>query len=86
MNQPKKNLTESVLARAELFRRGLMFDGVPQFSTPDLQMPAPPAADATAAAAPPAAGPAVAPAPGVVDELTAGAVAGNSPLETLLQP
>lgn len=92
MSQPRKNLAESVLARAELFRRGMMFDGVPQFTSPTLEMPAPPGADpaalpATASAAPgePAAEPGAA-VPGAADALTAGAVAGQSPLETMLQP
>ncbi len=90
MNQPRKNLAESVLARAELYRRGMLFDGVPQFTSPALEMPAPPAT--TEPGAPPAPGSATtegagAPAvPGAADALTAGALAGQSPLETLLQP
>lgn len=86
MNKPRKNLTESVLARAELYRRGMMFEGVPSL-TPELEMPAQPGAALAAPAAAPgaAAAPAVA-APGATDELVAGAMSGAAPLETLLQP
>lgn len=85
----KKNLAESVLARAELYRRGLLFDGVPQFSSPELEMPAPPGSDpaalpATASAAP--GEPAAMAAPGATDELVAGAVTGTAPLQTLVTP
>lgn len=91
MNQPRKNLAESVLARAELYRRGMMFDGVPKFQ-PELEMPASPVADADAGAPSPegaqpaAGGAAPPPVPGAAEALTAGAVSGNTPLETLLQP
>jgi len=89
MNQPKKNMAESVLARAELYRRGLMFDGVPQFSDATLQLP--PGPDAAAPAASPGTpadglGGAPAAAPGAADALVAGAVAGQSPLETVVTP
>jgi hypothetical protein len=86
MNQPRKNLAESVLARAELFRRGMLFDGVPQFTAQPLEMPAAPAVEAPAspgAADPSQALPAV---PGAADALTAGAVTGKPALETLLTP
>lgn len=84
MNAPKKNLAESVLARAELYRRNMLFDGVPAFSA-DLQLPAAPAADA--GIAPPDGGQgAPAPAPGATDELVAGAVEGATPLQTLVTP
>lgn len=88
-NKPRPNLAESVLARAELFRRGALFDGVPKFGEP-LELP--PAAAAglpgTAPAAPagPSQSPEAAPVPGATDELVAGAVTGTPPLETLLQP
>jgi hypothetical protein len=89
MNQPRKNLAESVLARAELYRRGMLFDGVPEFTSPALEMPVPPGAAPAAlpATASAAQGEPAAPAvPGAADALTAGAVAGQSPLETMLQP
>lgn len=88
-NRPKVNLSESVLARAELFRRGMLFEGVPSFDQP-LQMPAPPAGTDSGASSPGVAGPspagAPAPVPGAADALTAGAVKGDTPLETLLAP
>ncbi len=34
MSAPRRNLADSVLARAELFRRGMLFDGVPKYSQP----------------------------------------------------
>lgn len=92
--RPKPNMAESVLARAELFRRGMMFDGVPQMSSTELELPAeaagavpgaegatmPEGAAATAGAPPavPAGGPAT------TDELVAGAIKKDSPLETLV--
>ena len=83
---PKKNLAESVLARAELFRSGLMFGGVPSLSGPSLDLPAPP--DASAAAAPAAQPGEVTPPanPAVTNELVAGAVDNKSPLQTMLTP
>jgi hypothetical protein len=84
MSQPKKSMTESVLARAELYRRGLMFEGVPALG---VQAPLMPALEAPQGAPAPAPGQQAAPAqPGVTDALVAGAVAGKQPLETLLQP
>lgn len=90
--KPKPNMTESVLARAELYRRGMMFEGVPQMSTTELELPAGTAGaapgDAAAAAAPAAesqALPAVpAGTPETTDELVAGAVKQESPLETMV--
>lgn len=87
MNMPKKNLAESVLARAEAFRRGLLFDGMPSFGGPDLQLPPAPSGATVGAPPPEGAGGALpAAAPGATDELVAGAVQGNSPLETMVQP
>jgi hypothetical protein len=88
-------MTESVLARAELFRRGMMFDGVPQMSSTELELPAgtaeaapggegaampgaDPAADSQALPAVPAG------TPETTDELVAGAVKHESPLETMV--
>lgn len=92
MNQtrPKKNLTESILARAELFRRNMLFDGVPT-TQPDLQMPAAPVAnavptDAQPAGAAEAAGAAAPANPMVTDALVSGAVEGQSPIQTILAP
>jgi hypothetical protein len=82
MSQPKKSMTESVLARAELYRRGLMFEGVPALG---VQAPLMPALEQPQAAAP-APGQAAPAQPGVTDALVAGAVAGKQPLETLLAP
>ncbi len=88
MSAPRKNMTESILARAEAYRLGVLFDGVPKFTQPGLEMPAPPAADAGT----PPAGTASAdgadsaqPAPNgqpVVD----GVIEGRSPLESLAVP
>jgi hypothetical protein len=89
MNQPRKNLAESVLARAELFRRGMMFDGVPQFTSQPLEMPPPPAADESMAlpgSSGAEGGGIPAAVPGAADALTAGAVGGKPALETLLTP
>jgi hypothetical protein len=89
--QPKKNMAESILARAELFRRGMLFEGVPSFSTADLELPAAPAAEMPGAPAPAAAGPGQeqsgalpAAIPGATDALVAGSVEGNTALETVL--
>jgi hypothetical protein len=86
MSRPRKNLAESVLARAELFRRGMMFGGVPSFAN-DMEMPAPPAVaspEASPGAADPSqAGPAV---PGAGEALADGAVNNQSPLQTLMTP
>lgn len=82
--KPKPNMTESVLARAELFRRGMMFAGVPQMSTTELETPALP--EMPGAADPGAADPAAPAAPvdpGTTDELVAGALKNESPLEVL---
>ncbi len=88
MKKPKPNMTESVLARAELFRRGVLFNGVPQMATTELEVPAQPGADPATAVAPPpgATDPAAPPAggPGTTDELVAGAIMHDSPLETLV--
>lgn len=90
MNKPRPNLAESVLARAELYRRGLMFDGVPSYQ-PEMQLPAaaavgaPGAAATSQPAAPSQSQPAVA-VPGATDALVAGAVEGKAPLETILEP
>jgi hypothetical protein len=92
MNSPRKNLTESVLARAEAYRAGMLFDGVPKFSTPPMQMPAAPAA-ADAAATDPQAGTAPAagapgaemPAPGG-EAVVNGAIEGKSALQSLAVP
>lgn len=90
--RPKKNLTESILARAELFRRGLLFDGVPT-TQPDLQLPQMPAVNAAATDAQPAgqagaAGVSEAPPadPAMTNELVSGAVGGQSPIQTILAP
>lgn len=88
--KPKPNMTESILARAELFRRGMLFDGVPQMATTELEMPAAgipgeaatPAATGTDPAAPLSAVPAGT--PETTDELVAGAVKHDTPLETLV--
>jgi len=91
MNQrPKKNLAESILARAELYRRGMLFDGMPSL-TPDLEMPAPPMDPAAAVAQPPAPGAeqteGAAPAnPGLANQLVAGAVSGQTPLQSIVAP
>jgi hypothetical protein len=81
--QPKKNMAESILARAELFRRGMLFEGVPSFSTADLELPAGPAAAAPGAdpAADSQALPAV---PGATSPLVAGAAEGKPALQTML--
>lgn len=90
MKRPKPNMTESVLARAELYRRGMMFDGVPQMSTTELELPAagipgeaatPPATGTDPAAQPPAV---PAGTPETTDELVAGAIKQESPLETMV--
>ena len=83
---PKKNLAESVLARAELFRSGLMFGGVPSLSGPSLELPAPP--DAGAVAAPTAQPGEVTPPadPAVTNGLVAGAVDNKTPIQTILTP
>ncbi len=88
--KPKPNMTESILARAELFRRGMMFDGVPQMATTELEVPPTPAAGAISPApsqegAVPATGAAVpAGTPETTDELVAGAIKHDSPLETMV--
>jgi len=83
VKKPKPNMTESILARAELFRRNMLFDGVPQMATTELELPA---ADAALPAAPPTAEPGAVPAggPGTTDELVAGAIKHDTPLETLV--
>jgi hypothetical protein len=84
--KPRPNMTESILARAELFKRGMLFDGVPQMSTTELEIPAvegaPGAALPGAEPAPTDAVPAGA--PGTTDELVAGAIKHDSPLEVLV--
>ncbi len=86
MNSPRKNLTESVLARAEAYRAGMLFDGVPKFSTPPVQMPAAPAA-ADAAATDPQAGTApAAGAPGAMPAPGGEAVVNKSALQSLAVP
>lgn len=86
--KPKPNMTESILARAELFRRGMLFDGVPQMQTAELEMPsaegAPGAAIPGASAGTPAPGAVPAGTPETTDELVAGAIKHESPLETLV--
>lgn len=90
MNQPKKNLAESILARAELYQRGLMFEGVPSLASAQLEMPQQPALPSPVGA--PAAdsagqpGAAAPPVPGATDALVAGAVDGQTPLQTILAP
>lgn len=88
MKGPKKNLAESILARAELYRRGMMFDGVPSFATAELELPAAAAPDAGAqlpAESDPVNGQqAAGPAPGATAPLVAGAVDGKSPLQSML--
>ncbi len=86
MNQPKKNMAESILARAELFRRGMLFEGVPSFSTADLELPAGPAAAAPGAPPMPATDSQALPAavPGATDPMVAGAVDNKSTLQTLV--
>jgi hypothetical protein len=84
---PKKNLAESILARAELFRSGLMFGGVPSLSGPDLQLPAPPDLGGQAAPAPGMQQQPAPPAdPSVTNELVAGSVDNKTPLQTMLTP
>lgn len=89
MNQrPKKNLAESILARAELYRRGMLFDGMPSI-TPGLEMPAQPMDPTAVVAQPPApGGEQVAPPanPMLSDQLVAGAVSGQSPLQSIVAP
>jgi hypothetical protein len=87
--KPKPNMTESVLARAELYRRGMMFAGVPQMSSTELELPAagiPGDAAAVPGAADPAAPLPAVPAgtPETTDELVAGAIKHESPLETIV--
>lgn len=87
--KPKPNMTESILARAELFRRGLMFDGVPQMASTELELPPPDAGSISPAPSQegvvPASGAAV-PAgdAGTTDEIVAGAIKHDSPLETIV--
>lgn len=90
MNKPRPNLAESVLARAELYRRGLLFEGVPKFGE-SLELPAAAAAGSPASPAPgiaaePSQSSPAAPVPGATDPLVAGAVEGKPPLETMLDP
>lgn len=86
MSAPRRNLADSVLARAELFRRGMLFDGVPKYSEPA----ALPAAPGGEAAAPPTAGPApgaaAPPVEGATDSMVAGAAKGQPLLNTMLDP
>jgi hypothetical protein len=83
---PKKNLTESVLARAELYRRGLMFGSVPAFGTPDPMLPPGPdvSTPVTAQGAPQGDAPPAK--PGVTNELVAGAVDNKTPLQSIVTP
>lgn len=88
--RPKKNLAESILARAELFRRGMLFDGVPTM-TPDLQLPAAPGVTPAVSGSPEALpGPPGAAAPpqdpALTNQMVAGAVSGQTPLQSIVAP
>ncbi len=85
MKTARKNMAESILARAELFRRGMLFEGVPSFSTADLELPAGPAAAAPGETPAPAGDSQALPAvPGATDALVAGSVDGKSALQTMV--
>lgn len=88
MKGPRPKMVQSVLANAELYRRGMLFEGVPS-QEPELELPPQAGAEGNPVqnGSPAIAQPAAAVPAGddqTTDQLVAGAVENKSPLETMV--